>query len=795
MGENGKPVLKVRTGVAVGVGLAAAILLIVALTVGLHVPGLLVGITFAAVIGIVVGRARRDDGSRRMGPADVVTLVRAVLAGVVAALVADSFVGPISVPLLVGLSVAALVLDRIDGLVARRTGTVSEFGARFDMEVDSFLILALSVYVARDYGGWVLAIGAARYLFWVAGRLWPWMSAQAAPLPPRYWRKVVAATQGIVLTVAAADVLPHGLTEIALVAAAVLLVESFGRDIWWTWRHREEHPSAELAGSPDAALPGAGPVRRVIAAVVTVLAFVVVWMALTAPDQPDQLTLGGFLRIPIEGLILVVIVLVVPPRWARVIAVVSGAVLAILALFAVLDLGFGVALDRPFDPVTDWAYLGPAFGVLGDSLGQAGAVVVTVVAAGLVLAVLVAIPLAARRVAVVAGRHRVGAARVIGGVGVVWVACAALGLQLTPGAPVASASASGLAYTQVRQIRTDVTDQQDFVGSIGRDPMAITPTRDLLTGLRGKDVLIVFVESYGKVALTDPLIAPGVDGVLGSATTSLQSAGFSARSGYLTSPTFGGISWLAHSTLQSGLWIDSQLRYNELIASDRFTLSDAFRDAGWRTVGDVPSNFEAWPEGTSFYHYDQIYDAHNVGYDGPQFSYSQMPDQYILSALQRLELAKTNRPPVMAEIDLVSSHTPWAPLPTMVNWAAIGDGSVYNGMPEAGASPTDVWSTNDGIVKAYGQSIQYSLTALTSFVTQYPDPNLVMVVLGDHQPATVVSGQNPSHDVPISIIAHDPAVLDDIASWGWSSGLRPAADAPVWPMSDFRNKFLTAFGA
>ena len=820
--------LKVRTGVIVGVALAAAILAIVALIVGLHAPGLLVGVTFSAVIGIVVGHARRDDGARLLGPADVVTLVRAVLAGVIAALVADSFVGPVSVPLLVGLATVALILDWVDGLVARRTRTTSDFGARFDMEVDAFLILALSVYVARDYGGWVLAIGAARYAFWVAGRMWPWMSAETTPLPPRYWRKVVTAIEGIVLTTAAADALPRDVTEVALAIAAAVLAESFGRDIWWTWRNHQRLPSRPTDGVPcgwssslagmsgtanescerssaasapsgavaDGAASGsAGPIRRVVASAVTGLAFALVWMALAAPDRPDQLTVGGFVRIPIEGVILIVIVLVVPPRSARVIALVSGAVLGVLALIAMLDVGFGIALDRPFDPVSDWAYLGPAFGVLRDSIGLRGAIAVGVVVAGLVLGLLVVVPLAARRIAVATGRHRVGAARAIGGTAVIWVVCAALGWQLTPGAPVASANASGLAYTQVREIRSDVSDQRTFADSIDRDPMAITPPGNLLTALRGKDVLIVFVESYGRVALSDPLIAPGVDAVLDSATATLQAAGFSARSGYLSSSTFGGISWLAHSTLQSGLWIDSQLRYNELIASDRLTLSGAFHDAGWRTVADDPSNYKGWPEGTSFYHYDQIYDAHNVGYAGPEFSYAQMPDQYILSAFHRLELAKSDHAPVMAEIDLVSSHTPWAPLPTMINWDSLGDGAVFDGVPAAGAAPNAVWSTSDGIRKAYGQSIQYSMAAVTSFVTHYPDPNLVMVVLGDHQPATVVSGSDASHDVPISIIAHDPGVMAHIASWGWDSSLRPADDAPVWPMDTFRNRFFDAFGS
>ena len=145
-----------------------------------------------------------------------------------------------------------------------------------------------------------------------------------------------------------------------------------------------------------------------------------------------------------------------------------------------------------------------------------------------------------------------------------------------------------------------------------------TPSADLLTGLRGKDVIVAFVESYGRVAVQGSAFSPQVDAVLNAGTKPLRAAGFSSRSAFLTSPTFGGISWLAHSTLQSGLWIDNQQRYDQLVASDRFTLSDAFKRAGWRTVGDVPSNEGDWPEGTSFYHYDKLYDDHNVGYVGPE---------------------------------------------------------------------------------------------------------------------------------------------------------------------------------
>ena len=133
------------------------------------------------------------------------TLVRASLAVGVAGLVADSFAHRAPVTLLVSISALALALDLVDGWVARWTRTTATLGAWFDGEVDAFLILVLSVYVARSAGVWVLAIGAARYAFLAAGWPLPWMRAR---LPPRYWRKVVAAMQGIVLTTAAAAVLP-----------------------------------------------------------------------------------------------------------------------------------------------------------------------------------------------------------------------------------------------------------------------------------------------------------------------------------------------------------------------------------------------------------------------------------------------------------------------------------------------------------------------------------------------------------------------------------------------------------
>jgi hypothetical protein len=230
------------------------------------------------------------------------------------------------------------------------------------------------------------------------------------------------------------------------------------------------------------------------------------------------------------------------------------------------------------------------------------------------------------------------------------------------------------------------------------------------------------------------------------------------------------------------------------MTSKRLTLTTAFSKAGWRTVSDIPSDDRIWPQGVSFYHYDQLYDRLNVGYRGPTFSYASMPDQYSLAAFQRRELTPGHRP-LMAEIDLVSSHTPWTPLPRMVPWNRLGDGSVFDPMPAQGLTPSEAWRSAATMRTLYGRSIQYSMQALVSWVSRLHDDNLVLVVLGDHQPSTTVSGAGANHQVPISLIAHNPAVLLRTASWHWQDGLLPNPTAPVWPMDTFRNRFLDAFSS
>lgn len=768
---------------------------------GLVTPPILLGVLSAAgglsgagwVAGLAAGwgatallaRARSRHGEPAMSPADWVTLTRLMLCAGVAGLVADSFARSRPLTALVALAAVALPLDAVDGQVARRTGTASKLGASFDAEVDAFLILLLSVEVSRLYGSWVLLIGAAHYAFLAAGLVLPWL---AAPLPRRTFPRVVAAVQGIVLIVAASGVVSRPAGMIAVGVALALLVCSFGQSVHWLYR------------------AGATPrTRRVVRRTVAIGAVVIVWFVLVAPAQLNEIALSDLIRIPIEGLVLVGLGLIVPARARRVVAAVAGAVFGLIVIVKALDIGWNLELGRPFNPVLDWANFTPAFQVVSSSLGTFAAVLL---AAGLVavLALIVGLAIASTvHISAVTARHRRRSAQTVLALGVVWVLCAAFSFQIQPGLPVASASTASVAASQVILAERAEADKARFATALhSPDPYAAIPGSDLFSRLRGKDVIVIFVEAYGRVAVEGVPYSAPIDAMLRQGTKTLAKDGYSSRSAFVDAPGFGGLSYLAHSTFQSGLWVDNQDLYQELLRTQRFTLSDAFKKAGWHTVSDDPQNLADWPPGKSFFHYDQVFSRANVGYKGPRPSYPTIPDQYTLHKFQQLELQPGHKP-VFAEIDLVSSHNPWTPLPSMVPWNKLGNGTIYDDQPSMnekadvplikgfvpnGISP-DKAST---VQKLYARSIRYSLESIISWITQLHDPNLALVMLGDEQPARVVSGPKANHDVVISVIAH-PDVIRNISSWKWQPGLLPKPNAPVIRMDAFRNQFINTFSS
>ena len=234
MFETSTTLTRVDRQLTAAAAIQIALLAVLALQVGLGLTGWVAGAGYALGLRALLGGAARRAGATTLGPADVVTLARASLVTGVIARVADRFgTGAMPVRTLVVLASVALVLDAVDGKVARHTGTASPLGARFDMEVDAFLVLVLSVQVALMVTPWALVIGAMRYAFVVASWLLPWLSGS---LPTRFSAKVVAALQGVVLVVACAGVLPAAAASAMVLLALAALLWSFGQSVVWLWR-------------------------------------------------------------------------------------------------------------------------------------------------------------------------------------------------------------------------------------------------------------------------------------------------------------------------------------------------------------------------------------------------------------------------------------------------------------------------------------------------------------------------------------------------------------------------------
>ncbi|MDL5199511.1 sulfatase [Streptomyces sp. ALI-76-A] len=543
---------------------------------------------------------------------------------------------------------------------------------------------------------------------------------------------------------------------------------------WFGWRRR---------------CPGAA---RGVAVGTSVLAGAVVLAALLLPNRIDRISLLSFLRMPVEGIVLACLLLALPGKPRRIAAVASGVFLGLFTVLKFLDMGFTQFLARPFDLVFDWILLDDAMDFVRESFGRSGEVLAVAGVIVLLIAVLALSTLSVVRLTNLMARHRPAAVRSVLVLGTVWVTCFTLGVQVG-GVTIATKGNTEFLANRVQNVRNGLGDAKVFEKQAAADAFAATPPDQLLTGLRGKDVLFTFIESYGRVALDDPAMAPEMDATLKEGTSRLEAAGFQSRSAWLRSPVTGAGSWLAHSTFLSGLWVKNQQRYRSLTTGDRETLTSYFQKTGaWRTVGIMPGVRKAWPEG-EYFGLDHIYDSEKLGYHGPYFSWTPVPDQFSMEAFQRLEHGRKNRDPIMAEIILASSHSPWSPIARMVDWDDLGDGSVFHEIKKEGTDPKKVWQDPERVRTEYRHAVEYSLDSLTEWVERYGDENTVLVFLGDHQPVPTVTAGDTSKDVPVTIVAHDQKVLDRISDWGWTPGLRPAEDAPQWGMDKFRDRFMTAY--
>ncbi|WP_404433878.1 CDP-alcohol phosphatidyltransferase [Microbacterium lacus] len=534
-------------------------------------------------------------------------------------------------------------------------------------------------------------------------------------------------------------------------------------------------------------LPGVPPGGR--AFVASLVAWAVV---IAAPLVAGAVSSGtpASLRLPVETILLLLLVLALPDGMPqRIVAYAFGAVCVVAAVIALLDLAFVATIDRGFAPTEDWRAVINAYNVVRDVAGHVNAALVAVIVLGLATAAVVVIARCALRCGGMLSHSRPRAPIAVTAAAVTWIALALAGAQHPTAVPLAAADVATTLQSAAVQSVQSIRDRDTFAQALREDPLRSRPAEELLTGLRGTDVVVAFVESYGEVAVSGTGPMAGIERVIDEYATRLTQSGYRAESAFLTSPTFGGESWLAHGTLQSGMWVDSQQKYDTLLSSDRMTLSRLFGEAAWRTVAVNPAHTAPWPEGAALYGYDRMLDERSLDFRGPAFGFARVPDQFTWQRFFDEELSRSGTP-IMAEVDLVSSHTPWTPNPRLVSWSDLGDGSIFDGEDKASA---DVWPDEQRVRAAYAEAIEYSLGATLSFLETYDPPHLVLVLVGDHQPSRIVSGPGADSDVPITIVSKDAAVFEQIEQWGWDAGFRPSPDAPAWRMDAFRDRFVAAF--
>ncbi|MDX1799930.1 MAG: sulfatase-like hydrolase/transferase [Marinobacter sp.] len=324
-----------------------------------------------------------------------------------------------------------------------------------------------------------------------------------------------------------------------------------------------------------------------------------------------------------------------------------------------------------------------------------------------------------------------------------------------------------------------------------------------LVGLRDDDVVLAFIESYGMTNLLDDRYRPLIDARLTTMQQALDATGLHVVSGRLRAPVQGGQSWLAHATLLSGLWVNSQLDFDTLLASRRTTLIDDFKAAGHRTVAVMPAITGPWPEGNQL-GYDEIHDAAHMNYQGPPLNWVTMPDQYTWTWFDRA-IRQTTDTPVFAELALISSHAPWVPiLPVLDDWQSIGDGQVFEPWRNSGEAPVSLWKDYDRVRDHYVRAIDYALNVVTGYATRHVDSHTLLIVLGDHQPAPLVTGDGATRDVPVHIISGDPQLLKPFTGDGtpampglpsFRDGIFPERSTDGIRMDRFRGFLQQAFAA
>ncbi len=494
---------------------------------------------------------------------------------------------------------------------------------------------------------------------------------------------------------------------------------------------------------------------------------------------------GGMAWVALDAMAVVGLLVLSPRRrWTVLGGAAAGVASAFVLLLALGDRLTRLSLARPLDPWIDWRLLRPLFDL---GAGQTGVSVTAlagfgVVAAALLLAVALAFALARLPGTARDRRTRTVALGVLAGMAISMLAQPVLAPRIgTPAWHVVAEQA-------YRAWRTN-RDATTFPARLAESHEGVTPRA--LPRLGGIDVIVGFIESYGEVALTDPRYTGTVRPALDRAAVAIASAGLHAASGLVRAPTRGGQSWLSHGTFLSGQWLDTQVRYDRLLASGHSTLIDDLEATGHESTAVMPAIVRPWAA-AKVLGYDRVLDGTNIDYAGPRLNWVTMPDQFTWQVVDRVRMATET--PVFVETALISSHAPWVPILPVLDWDRIDDGSVFERWGDAGARPSDLWRDPARVRRNFARSLAYAVQVAGEYGARRVDGETLLILLGDHQPAPIITGPDASNRVPVHVVSGDPALVEAFVERGFTRGMRPPTTAAAPRMAVMRAWLHDAFG-
>ena len=514
-----------------------------------------------------------------------------------------------------------------------------------------------------------------------------------------------------------------------------------------------------------------GRLRLTGAAILLHILFRLPWALVEGPAAMALPSLEAFLAIAILAC-----VPRLPPVPGKLVVWALALIEGFILLFGFSEAMVRLTFNRPLSLVTDAGYVPDLYGLLRDTLP------LPVFLAGLaVLPLLLA--------AVVWGFRRVSdtVVRAAGSFPRGGVVLAGLGvflilLEALAGVPVLGSSSLPRMAQEAKSVfgyRRYEAETREGLRRVAAEAADVVPESKSfpLDLLAGRDVFLFIVESYGYTLYSEPGHFEGAEPYLKRFEARIEDAGYSILSNFLSSPAFGGNSWLADSTLASGVWIPDQVAYEALLESEVIPMAQRFNEAGYLTVNSMPGTTLDWPEG-EYFKFGKKYYYRDFAYRGPSFRWAPMPDQYAIDVVHRGS-AVAAAGPIFVQYVMISGHYPFSLLPRrMEDWSGLGDGSVFARKENVRSITIPRGAATAG-APGYLAAMEYQLDVVSDYVARFlADREPLVIILGDHQPYSGITGKGKLGSVPIHVLCQDPAILDPFRDRGYTPGWIPRQAPP-----------------